>query len=266
MTYEPLGPWMLPADLEELHDVVIDFAVAVNGRADAQYEKNISKGPLSFKALQRLHRTGIVTHRSVKSLCVAGWTPTTPSVMRTLVDVLVSIIQIAQTAKDAEFMGFRYMAHGFIEGMYDQDAEPALQELDALQVQLLKSNLPDADMARADQLIVDYKTRRRPYWYWPQVSNPGNFIKDNMPQLWVLWHSFCGATHGADIGSVLFHDDPNGAGINPEENPRRTRMATVISSRFLLDNSHARAEFEGVADDEDYRRVVRDFIRPQQGR
>lgn len=266
MTTGALGPWLLPTDLEELHDAVIEFALAVNGRVDAQFEKDMSKGPLGYKALQRLHRTAIVTHRSVKSLCVAGWTATTPVVMRTLVDILVSVFAIGRNPQDAEFMGFRFMAHGLIEGMCDPDAEPAQQQRDAVLVDVLKSNLAGPDIKRADELIFSYKQKIPPFWYWPEIPNPGTTIKQNMNRLWVLWHHFCGSSHGADIGSVLFADNPDSAGINPEENPRKTRMSTIISSRFLLDISHARAQSEGVPDEDEYKRIVKVYIKPQEGR
>jgi hypothetical protein len=266
MTSETFGAWALPSDLEELHDVVIEFALAVNGRVDAQFEKIVTRGPLGYKALQRLHRTAIVTHRSVKSLCVAGWTATTPIVIRTLVDILVSVFALARNPQDAEFMGFRFMAHGLIEGMYDPDAEPVQQQRDAVLVDLLKSNLPATDLKRADDLILAYKLKVPGFWYYPEIPNPGTAIRQNMNRLWMLWHTFCGSSHGGDIGSVLFSDNPDGAGINPEENPRKTRMAIIISSRFLLDISHARAQSEGEADEDDYKRVVRDYIKPQEGK
>jgi hypothetical protein len=87
-----------------------------------------------------------------------------------------------------------------------------------------------------------------------------------MNRIWILWHNFCGTSHGADIGSVLFSDNPDSTGINPEENPRRTRSAIVISSRFLLDISYARAQCENVADEDEYKRFVRDYIKPQEGK
>ena len=266
MAHETVGPWLLPADLEGLHDVVIEFALAVNGRVDTKFEKDVSKGPLAYKALQRLHRTAIVTHRSLKSLCVAGWTATTPVVMRTLVDILVSVFAIGRNPQDAEFMGFRFMAYGLLEGMYDPDAEPAQQQRDSVLVDLLKSNLSGPDIMRADELILAYKQKIPSFWYWPEIPNPGTAIKQNMNRMWVLWHHFCGSSHGADIGSVLFTDNPDSVGINPEENPRKTRMATVISSRFLLDISHARAQSEGVADEDEYKRIVNVYVKPQEGR
>jgi hypothetical protein len=181
------------------------------------------------------------------------------------VDLLVSVFALGRKPEDAEFMGFRFMAHSLIEAMYDPDAEPAQQQRDKVMVDLLKSNLSAPDVKRAADLTLAYQQKIPPYWYWPDIPNPGTAIKQNMGRLWTLWHHFCGSSHGADVGSVLFSDNPDGAGINPEENPRRTRSATVISSRFLLDISYARAQCENVADEDEYKRFVREYIKPQEG-
>jgi hypothetical protein len=260
---EHKGYWPLPDDLSALHDAVIDFAVNIQGKAATKHEE-IPQGPLSHAALFRLHRTAIVTHRSVKTLRVAGWTPTTPTVIRTLVDILVSVFAVARKPEDSEYMGFRYLTHSLIEGIHDPDTLAAVVKHDSEQVNKLKAILSAADTQRADDLILRYKQKTPPLWYWPEFPNPGTAIKQNMGRLWTLWHTFCGATHGADIGSLLFSDRPDDVGINPEGNPRKTRIATVISSRFLLDISHARAQFEGVADDPEYKRIITIYIQPQQ--
>ena len=62
----------------------------------------------------------------------------------------------------------------------------------------------------------------------------------------------------------MFSDFPDDAGIDPEENPRKTRSAIVSSSRLLLDISFARGQFEGVADLSEYTEIVRKYILPQQ--
>jgi len=62
----------------------------------------------------------------------------------------------------------------------------------------------------------------------------------------------------------MFSDFPDDAGVDPEENPRKTRSAIVSSSRLLLDISFARGQFEGVADLREYTEIVRTYVSPQQ--
>jgi len=83
------GHWPLPQDLETLHDSIIEFAVGVHAAATTKQEK-APRIPLSHVALSTLHRSAIVIHRAVRALCVAGWTPTSPIMIRALLDILAS--------------------------------------------------------------------------------------------------------------------------------------------------------------------------------
>jgi hypothetical protein len=183
-----------------------------------------------------------------------------------MLDLLVSVFALGRKPEDAELMGFRFMAHAAIEGMNDEHAEPHQQAGQALLIFYQKSLLSAKDEIRARATISSYAVKAPPYWYWPDVPNPGSAIFQYMPQLFDLWKMLCGSSHGSDIGAVVFADDPNNLGISPEEHPRKTRIAIVANSRLLLDISHARAQLEGVSDEADYKRMVRDFIKPQQGR
>jgi hypothetical protein len=88
------GPWTLPEDLATIHNVIIQYGVHIQETSAARHEKT-GNGPLSHMALSHLHRIAIVNHRATRSLCEAGWTPTTPTMIRTLLDVLVSTYAVA---------------------------------------------------------------------------------------------------------------------------------------------------------------------------
>lgn len=256
------GPWTLPEDLAKLHNVIIHYGVQIQKASLAQYEKT-GNGPLSHMALSHLHRTAIVNHRATRSLCEAGWTPTTPTMIRTLLDILVSTYAVGSKPENSEYMGFKYLAHSFIEAIVDPDSAPELVAADTSQVDKIKNQLQSADVKRANDLITEYKVKTPPYWYWPEFPSPGAVVKQSMPRNWDLWHFFCGSVHGAFIGSLLFSDFPDDAGIDPGENPRKTRSAIVSSSRLLMDISFARGQFEGVTDLSEYTNIVRKYILPQ---
>jgi hypothetical protein len=258
------GPWPLADDLAKLHDLVIGYGVHIQTIAAEQYQKT-ANGPLSHMALSHLHRIAIVNHRAVRALCEAGWTPTTPTMIRTLLDILVSTYAVASEPENSEYMGFKYLGTGLIEGINDPDTSAELFKIDNEELNKLRKPLKAADLKRADELIAGYK-KPPPYWYSPEISSPGTAINQKMPQLKDIWRAFCGSTHGAFIGSLIFSDFPDAAGINPEQNPRKTRNATIASSRLLLDISFARGQFEGGADLAEYKHIVTTYILPQRGR
>jgi hypothetical protein len=258
------GPWTLPNDLAILHNVIIHYGVCVHAAATAKFEK-IANGPLSHLALASLHRAAIVNHRAVRALCETGWTPTTPTMIRPLLDILVSTYVVASQPENSEYMGFKYLGHSFIEVIVDPDSNVEQVKNDTGELDKLIHQLPAADVKRAEDLITAYKKKVPPYWYWPEIHNPSTAIKQKMPRVWDLWHAFCGSTHGSHIGSLLFSDVPDDPGIDPQEHPRRTRSAIVASSRLLLDISFARGQFEGVVDETEYKHIARSYILPQQG-
>ena len=184
--------------------------------------------------------------------------------IRTLLDILVSNYAVASKSENSEYMGFKYLAHSFIEAIFSPDSKADLVKANAMELDKVKSQLQPADVKRADELIETYRAKTPPYWYWPEFPNPGTVIKQQMPRNWDLWHSFCGSTHGAFIESLMFSDSPDDAGIDPEQNPRKTRNAIVSSSRLLLDISFARGQFEGVADLSEYTNIFKTYILPQQ--
>ena len=114
------GYWPIPRDLGTLHDVIIGYAVRIQAVAAAKQEKT-AEGPVSHSALFTLHRIGIVTHRSIRSLCETGWTQVSPILIRTLLDLLASCYAIVSKYEDAEFMAFKFMGSDLIKAVRDSN-------------------------------------------------------------------------------------------------------------------------------------------------
>src|ERR1700733_7616063 len=121
------GYWLIPSDLATLHDVMIEYAVRVQTLAAKKLEKS-AEDPISHSALFTLHRIGIVTHRSIHSVCECGWTQVSPILIRTLADVLVSSYVIVRKYEDAEYMAFKYMCTDWVRMMKDPDTSDDLRK------------------------------------------------------------------------------------------------------------------------------------------
>lgn len=252
--------WPIPIDLVKLHDVIIGYAVRIQAVAAAKQEKS-AEGPISHSALFTLHRTGIVTHRSIRSLCETGWTPVSPILIRTLLDVLASCYAIVSKHEAAEFMAFKFVCSDLIQAVRDPDTPDELRKHDQEQLDKMRQQLKGEDIKRVDDFIANFKPQ--PYWFCPEFLSPGRIFKDLIPRFFYMYRQFSGSTHGSFIGSVLFTDSPDAPSIDPQENPARTRNAIVASSRLLLDISFARGQFDGIADHALYKEIVRTYILPQ---
>lgn len=260
---EQQGYWGVPKDLSQLHDVVIEYAVRIQEAAAAKQEKT-SNGPVSHVALMSIHRTAIVTHRSVRSLCEMGWTPVTPILIRTLLDLLASCYAIVSEDKNAEYMAFKFMCSDLIQSVKDPDTLDDLRKNNQEQLDKMRHQMPGSDLKRVDEYIANHKSP--PYWFHPEFASPGRIFKDAIPRLFFTYRQFSGSTHGSFIGSLLFSDFPDAPSINPQENPARTRDAILSSSRLLLDISWERGHFDGVADPDEYKFIVETFVLPQKPR
>jgi hypothetical protein len=257
------GNWPIPRDLDTLHNVIIEYAVQIQAAAAAKQEKN-AEGPISHSALVTLHRIGIVTHRSIRSLCETGWTQVSPILIRTLLDVLASCYAIVSKYEDAEYMAFKFICSYLIQAIRDPDTSDELRKHNQEQLDKMRQQLKGADIKRVDDFIANFKPL--PYWFCPEFLAPGKIFKDAIPGLFDMYRQFSGSTHGSFIGSVLFSDSPDTPSINPQENPARTHDAMVASSRILLDISFARGQFDGIADLKEYKEIVKTYILPQKGK
>ena len=255
--------WPIPEDLSTLHDVVIRYAVQIQAEAAAKQEKT-AQGPISHSALFALHRVGIVTHRSIRSMSETGWTQVSPILIRTLLDVLASCYAIVSNYEDAEFMAFKFMCSYPIQAIGDPDISDELRKHNQEQLDKMRQQLQGEDIKRVGDFIAKFKPL--PYWFCPQFVSPGRIFKDHIPRLFDMYRQFSGSTHGSFIGSVLFNDSPDAPSINPQENPIRTRDAIIASSRLLLDLSFARGQFDGIADLAEYKEIARTYILPQRSK
>ena len=255
--------WPIPEDLGTLHDVIIGYGVRIQALAAAKQEKT-GEGPISHSALITLHRIGVVTHRSIRSLCENGWTQVSPILIRTLLDVLASCYAIVSKYEDAEFMAFKFMCSYLIQAIRDPDTSDELRKHDQEQLDKMRQQLKGEDIKRVDDFIANFKPL--PYWFCPEFLSPGRIFKDVIPGLFYMYRQFSGSTHGSLIGSVLFSDSPDAPSIDPQENPARTRDAIVASSRLLLDISFIRGQFDGIADLAEYQEIVKTYILPQKGK
>jgi hypothetical protein len=197
-------------------------------------------------------------------VCEAGWTPTSPILIRTLLDILANTYAIVSKDEDAEYMAFKFMTSSLLQVTKDLDISKELRDADNEEVNKLRRQLQGRDLERVDELVANYKPQ--PYWYRPEFWSPGTIFKDKMAHLFPMYRQFSGSIHGGLIGSLLFNDSPDDSDIGAHEHPRRTRDAIVATSRLLLDISWARGMFEGAVGDTEYRHIVRTLIQPQQAK
>src|ERR1022692_3753479 len=89
----------LPPELTELHVDVLGYAsalqntIAVHGGCQT----------MASEALNALAFNAVLAHRGVRTLCEEGWTPLTPILNRTLIDIFANCIAVLNRPEQAEY-------------------------------------------------------------------------------------------------------------------------------------------------------------------
>jgi len=252
--------WPLSSDLEQLHNAVTDYAAEVNGISAKNHEKS-PDNPLSYGALFTLHWRAIVIHRAIRVLCVTGWTPVVPILIRTLLDIVASCYAIVAIPENAEYMGFKYVASFLVQALKERNVPHEVLTNDQEQLKTLRAQVNAKDEERVEQFIREYKPQA--FWYRPEYNGPSAILQTASTDLYYVYRVFSGAVHGGFVGAGLFDDTPDVANINPQDHPRRSRLGIVTSSRILLEISYLRDRFEGTKQEGAYKKIMTHLYMPQ---
>jgi hypothetical protein len=240
----------LPAELAAIHDDVIQFSSAIQNTIAAYGGCRT----MASEALNVLNYNALLTHRGVRSLCEEGWTPLTPILNRTLLDIFANCIAVINEPANADYMGFKYLSEFHRKWMNDPGiTDPERAEVNVT-LDMFISRLPATDQPRATRLISEGPT---PYWFRPEYNTPADLLRLSPHNLHAVYKLFSGPTHGGLGTKLLFNDDPGAENISPREHPKNTPRAITASARLLLEVCYLRDQWDnrGVGE-EVYRQLV----------
>jgi len=240
-----MAPFALPPELAELHDDVLRYASSIQNSIVAHG----GCASMSSEALNVLAYNAVLAHRGVRTLCEEGWTPLTPLLIRTLLDIFASCIGVLNRPESADYMAFKYVSDFYRKWLTDVDiTEPERLEAETA-LNLLVNKLPAVDQDRARQLIQE--DRPRTYWFQPEFNTTKALLDVSPHDIHRLYKHFSAFTHGGLSVKLLFDDDPAAEDIAPRQHPRNTPRAIIASSRLLLEVCYVRDQWDnfGAAED-----------------
>lgn len=250
MTYSRVSPTEEDVKVAvEVHSLALDCAVEVQSRC-ASAEESKSLYLVTRAALSSLYHEVICLHRAVKDLSFQGWAFATPILLRTMLDILCSMIVIAENEHPdvAAFHYFYSWTKDDIATSLPRAVEQAKRDID----QHLGKMLPE-DRSLAVQWL-DTPTKGS-YWFSAFFNSPTQVIRGSAPRVLELYRWLSSTSHGGFLGVRLFRDEPDRFDVNPRKDPASTGRAILYSSRILAEASRMRAIFTGLEYD-CYRGVV----------
>jgi len=216
-----------------IHREMVVFATHIE-KTIALAHENIPGNPLSGGALRSIRTDQLAFHRAVLTLCSGGWAFAAAPVLRTMLDLIISVAVITENREESEFRGFKY-SHKFFQAYKGDKAFSEEQRLQMRrQVKEGIDLLPRKFQEKARDFI--FKERTSPYWFYPEYPRPtkvvDKFFPDDVAEHYKM---FSGGTHGGFIGLRILKDNPDDIHPNPRADERSQRFALIGSTRFTFE-------------------------------
>ena len=241
----------LPSELASIHDDAIAYASTIQNIVAAQGGCQ----SLSSEALNVLAFSAILYHRSVRTLCEEGWTPTAPVLNRTLLDIFANCVAVTYDGSNAEYMGFKYMSHFHRKWLTDpQITAPELAEVNAA-LDMMSGRLNPSEQVKAQALRAVQNPPA--FWFRPEYNSIEAIMKLCTTPMYELYRFYSGPAHGGFSGKFVFDDDPHLEDIEPRQHARNTPRAILASTRLLIEICRIRDTWDnGGAGEAVYKELV----------
>ncbi len=199
---------------------------------------------MASEALNALTFNAILTHRAVRTLCEEGWTPVTPVLNRTLLDIFANSVAVVERPERADYMGFKYISDFYRKWLTDPEITDAERQSANAALAMFVARLSEADQVRARALIQE--GRPRTYWFKPEYNTTRDLLDLSPHNIHALYRLLSSVTHGGFSAKLVFNDDPASEDIDPRQHPRNTARAIVASSRLLLELCYVRDHWDNL--------------------
>jgi len=238
------------------HKKVQCFGIAVNKHV-AETRLDIHSKAMTARALHTITADIFVIHRAVLSLCSEGWSSVAPIVLRTMLELYLSIGVITKSSDDSEYYSFRYLYNFWKKELSRQENTKAQLKETREQIDQGLSELDENTRGRARDFIED---KFNYFWYKPEYKNPIHILKCLGGEEFIEFYGILSsATHGGQVGLQLLKGQPEDTHPNPRKNVPAQNMALVISSRIMMESFEARGRFEGAPVKENMEHLRREY-------
>jgi len=225
---------------EQLSDAAIELAVLAQSISRAKYES--SPNDIVRDALFVLAHDAICVHRAIAQLVLSGWSSPAAPLVRTLLDLTVSMLAILNGASPP-LGAFKYLYSNFRRFGRDMERSPADRARIRKQVRERIGQLP---VTQRHDALKAYAEKDRAYWFAPEWSSPSAVIEQfGAPGMAEFYRQFSAAAHGGFFGLRLFRDDPDRIDINPRLPPGKHALSVIfISAKLVVELTRGRDSYE----------------------
>jgi hypothetical protein len=191
-----------------------------------------------------LSHDAIAIHQAIGQLVFTGWSSPASALLRTLLDLTVSLLAILNSTSPP-LSAFKYLYANFRRLNRDPQFPVANKQRMRKQVRDRIALLPPSQRPDA---VRAYGEKDRAYWFSPEWSSPSVVIeKFGVPGMADFYRHCSAAAHGGVFGLRLFRDDPDKIDVNPRRPPGKHALSVAyISAKLLVEITRGRNEYEGL--------------------
>lgn len=250
----------------DVYKKALDFAVCVNKESYKKFNPPATKSNENVLVRGCLYKIGewaVILHRSILSLCENGWASVAPILLRSVLDCLVNMIAILSPKYDNEFMAFKFYVHDFLNAMIEEKRKDIL-DFNKNQIDGIVKRMKPENQKLANNYIQQFlqNGERKIWWFKPEFKSTKEILEQPnvSPDVYYSFQVLSTSTHSTYIGFGLFKDKPDEADINPRLDPKSIRIALLFSSRFLLEISNGRNQYENLKSDLIHANLMKELI------
>lgn len=227
-------------------DDMHEFGIFVADEYQRQFhEKHPERSSeIVSSALLALAHDAVIAHNGVGILVRNGWSSAAAPVVRTMLDLTVSMLAIVNSGKP-RLAAFRYLHAGYRTVNRDTAFSKRLRS--GVRT-LLRDRLNQLDTTDRIAAIEFLRDKERAYWFGSEWKTPNDIVmafgsKDTQ---WA-YRQFSAAAHGGFLGTRVFRDHPFAMDINSRlPSGRNSAVVSLRSSRILIELVCLRDEWEQV--------------------
>lgn len=241
----------IPENILKLHEALVEFSSRVQGESEKKKETESHVGTLVHIAFYKMAAYAVTLHRSILTLCEAGWTHVSPILLRTIMECSANCLAIINNDLP-EYMAFKYLYHPYIQILRDEGYPEDRRAKAKSDIEAGIENLKDEKVKEKVRQYIDIG-RIDIFWFKPEESGISLIIeKYGSKELGFTYGAYSMSAHAGHLGMFLLKDNPDDIKINPAENPIKTKVALVSSCRWLLELLYIRNSYEGLGFDSEY--------------
>lgn len=224
----------------DFHDLATKLALNSQELSGKSFDPD--SFPIVKSAIFNIFHDALIIHQSVRGLVFNGWSSSGAILIRTLIDLTISVLAIVKS-KNPSFAAFKYFNHNHKYILHGNDF--SLEERRNLR-NFVKTQISQLSLENQKYANDFLKESDRPYWFCGEWNKPTDVLKAfASSKVQEEYKRLSSASHGGFYGLKYFRDRSDDYDIT-QRLPigKQAILVSASSSRKIIELVSIRSHFE----------------------